>query len=339
MALTLPGPARPSVLVTEPGPRVAETVHALLAQDATVWVLVPDDLAPDTGALLEDLAGRGLARLVRTNPTEPAPAAYDIVIRDPQWDPGGDGTAGPASGGRVILVGGGPGDPGLLTVAGLEAIRRADVLVCDRLAPLAALMQARPDAEVIHVGKIPRGVATPQEAINAILVDRALAGATVVRLKGGDSFVFGRGGEEWNACREAGIPVEVIPGVTSAVAVPALAGIPVTQRLLSPGFVVVSGHVGPSHPSSAIDWELLARSGLTLVLLMGIAALPEITEALVAAGLDPRTPAACIADGAMPSQRHVVATVESIGQAALESGLAAPAITVIGRVVTALRVD
>ncbi len=357
MALTLPGPARPTVLVTDPGPRIAEVVHLLLAQGALVSVLVPEGVvAPETRSTLDDLAGRGLVSLVPAGTWAQGPGSHDVVLRDPHPTASPVATtpvatspvaASPAvtptrpegpvdASGRVILVGGGPGDPGLLTVAGLEAIRRADVLVCDRLAPLAALGQARPDAEVIHVGKIPRGAFTPQEQINALLVDRALAGAMVVRLKGGDSFVFGRGGEEWNACRAAGVPVEVIPGVTSAVAVPALAGIPVTQRLLSPGVVVVSGHVGPSHPRNAVDWAVLARCGLTLVLLMGIEALPEITEALIAGGLDPGTPAACIADGGLPSQRQVVAPLETIAQSARESGIAPPAITVIGPVVTAL---
>ena len=144
--------------------------------------------------------------------------------------------------GSVILVGGGPGDPGLLTVAGLEAIRGADVIVCDRLAPLSALQHARPEALIIEVAKIPRGTSTPQERINEILIEHATAGKTVVRFKGGDPFVFGRGGEEWQACTAAGIPVTVIPGVSSAIAGPALAGVPLTHRELTQGFTVISGH-------------------------------------------------------------------------------------------------
>ena len=159
----------------------------------------------------------------------------------------------PAAGGRVVLVGGGPGDPGLLTVAGLAALREADVIVTDRLAPLAALAEARPGTEVIDVSKIPRGATTSQDEINRLLVEHALAGRTVVRFKGGDNFVFGRGGEELEACAAAGVPVRVIPGVTSAIAGPALAGIPVTHKRLNQGFTVISGHVPPGDPRSTLD--------------------------------------------------------------------------------------
>ena len=161
--------------------------------------------------------------------------------------------------GTVVLVGGGPGDPDLITVAGLRAVRQADVVLYDRLAPLAVLDEMRPDAERIAVGKIPRGACTPQERINEILIERARAGRTVVRLKGGDNYVFGRGGEEAQACALAGVPVDVIPGVTSAVAVPALAGVPVTHRSLSQGFTVVSGHVPPGDPRSTVAWEAAGR--------------------------------------------------------------------------------
>ena len=337
MSLTLTGLTSPHVLITDPGPRVAETVHELLDQGATIAVRQSDEKArSEIATTLADLAGRRLIVLVGTD--EGGPAAYDIVLRDPRGptartDPE---PAAPEQTGRVVLVGGGPGDVGLLTLRGLAAVRAADVLVCDRLAPLAVLAQARPQAQVIHVGKIPRGAFTPQEAINAVLVEHALAGRNVVRLKGGDNYVFGRGGEEWNACVAAGVSVEVVPGVTSAVAVPALAGIPVTHRGLSQGFVVVSGHVAPGDPRSDVDWVGLARSGLTLVLLMGVAALADIATTLIGAGMDPLTPAACIADGSMPSQRHLVATLESIAQAAQDNDLTPPSVTVIGPVVTAL---
>ena len=335
MSLTLTGLTSPHVLVTDPGPRVAEMVHELLDQGATVSVRHSDEKEPnEVTTTLADLAGRRLITLVGTD----GPAAYDIVLRDPRGPAARTGPqpTAPEQTGRVVLVGGGPGDVGLLTLRGLAAVRAADVLVCDRLAPLAVLAQARPQAQVIHVGKIPRGAFTPQEAINTVLVEHALAGRNVVRLKGGDNYVFGRGGEEWNACVAAGVPVEVVPGVTSAVAVPALAGIPVTHRGLSQGFVVVSGHVAPGDPRSDVDWVGLARSGLTLVLLMGVAALADIATTLIAAGMDPLTPAACIADGSMPSQRHLVATLESIAQAAQDNDLTPPSVTVIGPVVTAL---
>jgi len=327
LRLPLPDGSAPHVLVVEPGPRASETVQSLLDQGARVDVQSP---APD--ARLVDLAGRRLITLHTEADLDTG--RYDIVLRDPlraAATPTTDRTTG-----RVVLVGGGPGPLGLLTIAGLEAVRAADVLVCDRLAPLAALEQAKPGAEVVHVGKIPRGEFTPQEQINAILVDRALAGRRVVRLKGGDNFVFGRGGEEWNACVEAGIPVEVVPGVSSSIAVPALAGIPLTHRSLTQGFVVVSGHVTPEDPRSDIDWDALARLGLTIVILMGVAALPQITARLLRAGLDPATPAASIADGGMPSQRLVRGDLATLPAAAAAEDIGAPAVTVIGPAVSAL---
>ena len=238
--------------------------------------------------------------------------------------------------GRVVLVGGGPGDPGLLTIAGRDALAEADVVVTDRLGPVAAIAEHAPHAEVVHVGKIPRGPFTPQERINEILVEHARAGTVVVRLKGGDGFVFGRGGEEWQECRAAGVPVEVIPGVSSATSVPALAGIPVTHRGLTQGVAVVSGHVAPDDPRSDVAWEALAAAGLTIVVLMGVAHLGAIAHTLVTAGLPAATPAACIMDGASPQQRVVAATLEQIAEAAAAARIGPPAITVIGPVVDAL---
>ena len=234
--------------------------------------------------------------------------------------------------GSVILVGGGPGDPGLMTVAGLAAIRQADVIVHDRLGALQCLEEARPGAEIINVGKFPRGVSTPQDEINATLVDRAHKGLRVVRLKGGDSYVFGRGGEEWLACRAAGVPVRVIPGVTSAVSVPALAGIPLTHRGLTQGFVVVSGHVAPSDPRSEVNWAALAGANLTLVLLMGVQNLPDIAAELQRHGLSGDTPAAVVEDGATPRQRTLRAPLSRIADEAGRAGIRPPAIVVIGEV-------
>ncbi|KGN36803.1 uroporphyrinogen-III C-methyltransferase [Knoellia subterranea] len=333
MSLTLPVPHGARVLITWPGPRVAETVHALTDQGAHVTITPMGSTTPETRAVMADLEGRQLATVI----DEVHITDFDVVLRDPMTT-SPDNTAATADTpqGRVSLVGGGPGSVDLLTVAGLRAIQHADVLVCDRLAPLSALSQARPDAEVIHVGKIPRGAFTPQEAINDLLVEHALAGKYVVRLKGGDNYVFGRGGEEWLACRAHGIPVEVIPGVTSAVAVPALAGIPLTHRGLTQGFVVVSGHVGPRDERNDANWAALAQSGLTIVVLMGVAAIAEIADVLIEHGLDPDTPAASIADGAMPSQRMARASLSQIADAAAEQDITAPAITVIGPVVAAL---
>jgi uroporphyrin-III C-methyltransferase len=232
----------------------------------------------------------------------------------------------------VVLVGGGPGDPGLLTVAGLGAIREADVVVADRLAPLAVLEQVRPGTEIIDVAKIPRGEFTPQEEINRLLIAHAAAGKCVVRLKGGDNFVFGRGGEEWQACAAAGIDVQVVPGVSAALAGPALAGIPVTHRSLNQGFSVVTGHVPPGDPRSTVDWSALARSGTALIVLMGVANLAAIAQALIAGGLDPSTPAATVSNAGYPGQRSVRASVADIAAVTAAAGLTAPAVTVIGSV-------
>ncbi|WP_228266169.1 uroporphyrinogen-III C-methyltransferase [Microlunatus elymi] len=234
--------------------------------------------------------------------------------------------------GEVVLVGGGPGDPGLLTVAGLAAIKDADVIAADRLAPLAALAQARPDAEIIDVGKIPRGPAAEQRSIEALLIERAQQGLKVVRFKGGDNFVFGRGGEEWQACAAAGVPVRIIPGVTSAIAAPAAAGIPVTHRSLTQGFTVVTGHVRPDDPRSTVDWAALARTGTSLVIMMGMAHLPVITETLINNGLAADTPAAVIEDGTLSTMRIVRAPLADIAASTRAEGLGAPATIVIGAV-------
>ncbi|WGT46162.1 uroporphyrinogen-III C-methyltransferase [Tessaracoccus lacteus] len=234
--------------------------------------------------------------------------------------------------GEVVLVGGGPGDPDLLTVAGLRAVQQADVLVHDRLGPLEVLDQAPDGAERVNVGKIPRGAFTPQERINEILIERARKGLKVVRLKGGDSFVFGRGGEEWQACVEAGVPVRVIPGVTSAVSVPALAGIPVTHRSLSQGFTVVSGHVPPDDPRSTIAWDALAKGRTTLVLLMAVKNLGAIATRLQDAGMPADTPAAIVQEGSTERQAAWVSTLASIGDVARANDVQPPAIAIIGDV-------
>lgn len=205
-------------------------------------------------------------------------------------------------------------------------------MVTDRLAPLAALTGTRPDALILDVGKVPHGSGTSQEEINRLLIEHAQAGRNVVRLKGGDSFVFGRGGEEWQACVAAGVGVRVVPGVTSALAVLAAAGIPATHRGLNQGFTVVSGHVPPDDPQSTVNYAALARSGTDLVLLMAVATLPAITKSLLDAGLAPGTPAVTIADGTLTSQRVVRATVATIAERVAATGIMAPAVTVIGAV-------
>lgn len=234
--------------------------------------------------------------------------------------------------GTVTLVGGGPGDPDLITVAGLKTIRQADVVLYDRLSPAEVLDEAPEGCVLIEVGKIPRGAFTPQEEINRLLIEHARAGRRVVRLKGGDPYVFGRGGEEWLACAEAGLPVRVVPGVSSAIAGPALAGVPVTHRTLTQGVTIVSGHVPPGDPRSQLDWAALARTRTTLVLMMGVAYLPEIVAALEAGGLDPATPAAIVVKASTPQERVLRGTLGTAAALAASDDVQPPAITVIGDV-------
>jgi uroporphyrin-III C-methyltransferase/precorrin-2 dehydrogenase/sirohydrochlorin ferrochelatase len=234
--------------------------------------------------------------------------------------------------GRVSIVGGGPGDPGLITVTGLHRLREADVVVADRLAPLALLEQLAPGVHVVDAAKVPGGPAMRQDHINHALVEHARAGRAVVRLKGGDPFVFGRGREEVEACLTAGVPVEVVPGVTSAVSVPAAAGIPVTHRGVSQGFCVLAGHVRPGDSRSSVDWASLARSGITLVLLMSIDHLTEIADTLISAGLPGITPGAVVSDGWSRQQRVVTAPLRDLAGAVRVAGVTNPAVVVIGDV-------
>ena len=234
--------------------------------------------------------------------------------------------------GTVYLVGAGPGDPGLITAKGLEILRSADVVVYDRLVAPSLVAQAPPTAERVFVGKRSHGGSADlaQDEINALLVERARRGLTVVRLKGGDPFVFGRGAEECEALHAAGVPFDVVPGVTSAIAVPAAAGIPVTHRRLASAFVVVTGH--ECDGVSNLDWEALARVP-TLVVLMGLSALREITARLLEHGANPDTPAAAIASGTLPVQRTVTGTLATLAARVAEQGLEPPATVVIGAVV------
>jgi uroporphyrin-III C-methyltransferase/precorrin-2 dehydrogenase/sirohydrochlorin ferrochelatase len=240
------------------------------------------------------------------------------------------GRSGGSATGVVSLVGAGPGDPGLITAKGLELLRCADVVVYDRLVPAALVAEAPPAAERVFVGKYPHAAGAGQPDINALLVDRARRGQAVVRLKGGDPFVFGRGAEECEALCAAGVPVQVIPGVSAATAVPAAAGIPVTHRRLASAFAVVTGHECDGR--SDLDWEALARMP-TLVVLMGLHALPEIARKLVAHGARAEAPAAVIASGTLPTQQVVVGTLATIAALAREAGLEPPATVVVGEVV------
>jgi uroporphyrinogen III methyltransferase/synthase len=234
--------------------------------------------------------------------------------------------------GLVHLVGAGPGDPGLLTVAGRRALERADVVVHDRLGTEELLPLCRQDAELIDAGKAPGRAALNQDEINAVLVQHGRAGRRVVRLKGGDPFVFGRGGEEAQALAAAGVAYAVVPGITSAIAAPAYAGIPVTHRGVATSFTVVTGHEDPTKPSEQTDWAALARVPGTLVILMGMGRLAQICEALVAGGRPPDGPAAAVQWGTTPRQRSVVATLATLAARVGEAGLGSPAVVVVGPV-------
>ena len=234
--------------------------------------------------------------------------------------------------GKVYLVGAGPGDPGLITVKGAECLRRADVVVYDRLISPELLALAPPEAERVFMGKEPDTPSGFQAQINDTLVKAALEGKTVVRLKGGDPFVFGRGGEEVDTLAKAGVPFDVAPGITSAIAVPAYAGIPVTHRGVATAFTVVSGSEDPSKPERSIDWSSMAKVPGTLVVLMGWGTLPAIVDALIDGGRSPDTPAAVTQWGTTARQRTVEGTLADIVAKGTDAGLTAPVVTVIGEV-------
>ncbi len=235
--------------------------------------------------------------------------------------------------GKVFLVGAGPGDPGLLTLKGRDCIRRADVLIYDYLAAPALLAHAAEKAEKIYVGKKGGDHTLSQEGINALIVKKARAGNVVTRLKGGDPFIFGRGGEEAQVLAAAGIPFEIVPGVTSAIAAPAYAGIPLTHRKMVSSLTFVTGHEDPTKPDSRIDWRALAAGRGTLVFLMGVRNLPHITARLMENGLAPQTPAALVRWGTTARQVTVTGSLENIVQRVAEAGLKAPAVIVVGDVV------
>jgi len=234
---------------------------------------------------------------------------------------------------NVALVGAGPGDPGLMTVRGLALLRRADVVVYDRLVDPRLLDEARPDAHRVFVGKASGAHTLPQPEINALLVRHAAQGRRVVRLKGGDPFVFGRGGEEAEALAAAGIPFEIVPGVSSAVAVPAYAGIPVTHRAVASSFAVVTGHEDEGKDEAAVDWSRLATAVDTLVILMGVRSLPRIAAALLEAGRAPATPVALVRWGTTDAQETVVGRLDQIATLAAAVRLAPPVVIVVGDVV------
>ncbi|SDJ74772.1 uroporphyrinogen-III C-methyltransferase [Nocardioides sp. YR527] len=239
----------------------------------------------------------------------------------------------------VTLIGGGPGDPGLISVAGRKALMEADIVVADRLAPRELLSELPADVELVDVAKLPRGRSAQQGEINRIIVEAALEGKAVARFKGGDNFIFGRGFEEVLACREAGVPVHVIPGLTSPVTVPGVAGIPVTHRGVAHEFTVISGHVPPGDPTSLTNWSAVAQLGGTLVLLMAVQNAPAIATALLDGGRSASTPVAVICDGTMPTERTVLATLETLEKTLADENVQPPAIIVVGEVVRVAHPD
>ena len=233
---------------------------------------------------------------------------------------------------KVYLIGAGPGDPGLFTLRGRDCLAAADVVIYDALANDALLGHARKDAELIYVGKVAGDHALPQDGINRLLVEKAREGKVVARLKGGDPYIFGRGGEEAEALLEAGIPFEEVPGISSTIAAPAYAGIPLTHRNFASSVTIITGHENPDKPGSVHNWQALAQSASTLVFVMGMKNLPDIARNLLDAGMDPATPAALVYRGPTPRQRSLVATLAALPQAAVDQGFSNPSVIVVGKV-------
>lgn len=323
---------------------------------ADAWYAIACTDEPDTNAAIVAEAERNRVFCVRADNARygtavtPASASYDgmsigvlaggdhrrsaavrtALVEGLQSGAVADTADHPAAG--VALVGGGPGDPDLITVRGRRLLARADIVVADRLAPPELLAELGSDVEVIDAAKIPYGRAMAQEAINAALIDGAKAGKFVVRLKGGDPYVFGRGYEELEACAAAGVPVTVVPGITSAISVPSAAGIPVTHRGVTHEFVVVSGHVAPDHPDSLVDWSALARLKGTIVLLMAVERIEAFATVLMDGGRPVDTPVTVIQEGTLRTQRTVRADLQTVAARVKEEQIRPPAIVVIGPV-------
>jgi uroporphyrin-III C-methyltransferase/precorrin-2 dehydrogenase/sirohydrochlorin ferrochelatase len=315
------------------------TVNAAVAaeaEDRRIWCVRADDAA-ESAAWTPASGTAGDVRIgVLTGDPRRSAAVRDAILRSGSLAarPVRKGSrTGQERKGSVAIVGGGPGDPGLITVRGRELLAEADVVVTDRLAPRSLLDELPSDVEIVDAAKIPYGRAMAQEHINEALITHAQAGKFVVRLKGGDPFVFGRGAEEVLACLDAGIPVTVVPGVTSATGVPTAAGVPVTHRGVSQDFHVVSVHVPPGDERSTVDWKALAASTGTLVLLMAVERIEAIADALIGYGRNPGTPVSVIADGTLPTQRTIDSTLENVARLVTKEGLRPPAIVVVGDVV------
>jgi len=315
-------------------------VNAAVADEADrdrIWCVRADD-ARASAAWMPSVARHGdmsVAVVAGGDPrrAQRLRAAVELALAEGTLPVRRQRTATSSAVGHVALVGGGPGDPGLITVLGRRLLAEADVVVTDKLAPRALLGTLDPEVEIVDAGKAPHAHNLTQEQINELIVARALAGQRVVRLKGGDPFVFGRGGEEALACVRAGVPFQVVPGVTSAIAVPAYAGIPVTHRGVTQDFAVVSAHLDPSGPGATVDWDVLANGPGTLVLLMAVSHLDAVAAELIKRGRDAATPVAVICDGTMPSQHVLTSTLDQVAADAARAGVSPPAVVVIGEVV------
>ncbi|PSJ24245.1 uroporphyrinogen-III C-methyltransferase [Streptosporangium nondiastaticum] len=306
------------------------------AESRRVWAVRSDDAEAATAWTPATGRSEGVTVAVLTG-RDPRRSA---AVRDAVVEGLRDGSltaphfrARPAAG-HVALVGGGPGDPDLITVRGRRLLAQADVVIADRLGPRDLLDELPPHVEVIDAAKIPYGRFMAQEAINNALIEHARAGKAVVRLKGGDPYVFGRGMEEAQALAEHGIPCTVVPGISSTISVPGAAGIPVTHRGVAHEFTVVSGHVAPDDPRSLVDWEAVARLRGTLVLLMSVENIGAIAETLVRHGRSAATPVAVVQEGTTAAQRRVDATLATVGERVKAEGIRPPAVIVVGDVVT-----
>ncbi|WP_086731508.1 uroporphyrinogen-III C-methyltransferase, partial [Streptomyces carpinensis] len=307
------------------------------AERHRVWCVRSDDADAATAWTPATGHSEGVTVAVLTTSARGRDPRHTAAIRDAVVEGLRDGTlVAPHHRTRspgVALVGGGPGDPDLITVRGRRLLAEADVVIADRLGPRDLLAELPPHVEVIDAAKIPYGRYMAQEAINQALIEHAKQGKSVVRLKGGDPFVFGRGMEEVQALAEAGIPCTVVPGISSSISVPGAAGIPVTHRGVAHEFTVVSGHVAPGDERSLVDWPSLAQLTGTLVILMGVDKIGKIAETLVAHGKSPDTPVALVQEGTTAAQRRVDATLASVAETVRAQDVKPPAVIVIGAVV------
>ncbi|WP_030810763.1 uroporphyrinogen-III C-methyltransferase [Streptomyces sp. NRRL F-2799] len=318
---------------------VANATASAEAEAHRVWCVRSDDADQATAWTPATGTSEGVTVAVLTTNARGRDPRHTAAIRDAVVAGLSDGTL-VARHHRtrtpgVALVGGGPGDPDLITVRGRRLLAEADVVIADRLGPRDLLAELPPHVEVIDAAKIPYGRYMAQEAINNALIEHAEQGKSVVRLKGGDPFVFGRGMEEVQALAEAGIPCTVVPGISSSISVPAAAGIPVTHRGVAHEFTVVSGHVAPDDERSLVDWPAMARLTGTLVVLMGVDKIGKIAETLIAHGKAPETPVALVQEGTTAAQRRVDATLATVAETVRAEAVKPPAVIVIGAVVNA----